>query len=266
MCIRDRCRTILQDMYADSPETAARMAAMGETQLAAALDAYLQNPDEDVLLSIYDTYISSGSYDENMSAFGVVSLDAPSSISLYADSFEDKDAISACIETYNSGVEEENQITYTDYVGLLMSSVTTIVNVISYVLIEMCIRDRSSYWGFLLMGVHLGLHWGMMMGLARRAAGIRKPSTVRTWLMRAAAALLAAYGLYAFINNDIASYMLLRTQFVFFDMEQPLSLIHICPIQCRTLKAAYNTVCRSIWQTGPSCGSTAARKGLQSPV
>ena len=46
---------------------------MGETQLAAALDAYLQNPDEDVLLSIYDTYISSGSYDENMSAFGVVS-------------------------------------------------------------------------------------------------------------------------------------------------------------------------------------------------
>ncbi len=129
------CRTILQDMYADSPETAARMAAMGETQLAAALDAYLQNPDEDVLLSIYDTYISSGSYDENMSAFGVVSLDAPSSISLYADSFEDKDAISACIETYNSGVEEENRITYTDYVGLLMSSVTTIVNVISYVLI-----------------------------------------------------------------------------------------------------------------------------------
>lgn len=85
----------------------------------------------------------------------------------------------------------------------------------------------SSYWGFLLMGVHLGLHWGMMMGLARRAAGIRKPSTVRTWLMRAAAALLAAYGLYAFINNDIASYMLLRTQFVFFDMEQPLALFFL---------------------------------------
>ena len=36
----------------------------------------------------------------------------------------------------------------------------------------------SSYWGFLLMGVHLGLHWGMMMGLARRAAGIRKPISV----------------------------------------------------------------------------------------
>ena len=77
------------------------------------------------------------------------------------------------------------------------------------------------------MGVHLGLHWGMMMGLARRAAGIRKPSTVRTWLMRAAAALLAAYGLYAFINNDIASYMLLRTQFVFFNMEQPLALFFL---------------------------------------
>ncbi|MBQ7432622.1 MAG: ABC transporter ATP-binding protein/permease [Lachnospiraceae bacterium] len=82
-----------------------------------------------------EAYISSGTYEENMTAFGVVSLDAPSAISIYADSFEDKDAISDCIEAYNKTVSEENQITYTDYVGLLMSSVTTIVNVISYVLI-----------------------------------------------------------------------------------------------------------------------------------
>ena|SRR5699024_8821733 len=70
-----------------------------------------------------------------MAAFGVVSLDAPSRISIYADSFEDKDAISDCIENYNSSAKEENKISYTDYVALLMSSVTTIINVISYVLI-----------------------------------------------------------------------------------------------------------------------------------
>ena len=70
-----------------------------------------------------------------MENFGVISRDAPSSISLYADSFENKDAISDCIERYNETVDQEDQISYTDYVGLLMSSVTTIVNVISYVLI-----------------------------------------------------------------------------------------------------------------------------------
>ncbi|MDD3832827.1 MAG: FtsX-like permease family protein, partial [Oscillospiraceae bacterium] len=88
-----------------------------------------------VLLSIYDKYISAGSYDENMETLGVVSLDAPSSINIYADNFEDKDDISACIENYNKTASEVNQISYTDYVALLMSSVTTIVNVISYVLI-----------------------------------------------------------------------------------------------------------------------------------
>ena len=98
-------------------------------------DEYLKNADEKTLVSIYDNYISSGSYESNLEKMGVVSYDAPSSISIYADSFENKDFISNCIEDYNNTVSEENKITYTDYIGLLMSSVTTIVNVISYVLI-----------------------------------------------------------------------------------------------------------------------------------
>jgi putative ABC transport system permease protein len=99
------------------------------------LDNYMLSPSDSVLLQIYDKYISPGSYSDNMSAFGEVSLDAPSSISIYTDSFEDKDAISDCIEDYNASAAASDKITYTDYVGLLMSSVTTIVNVISYVLI-----------------------------------------------------------------------------------------------------------------------------------
>lgn len=113
----------------------ANMGSMGETELAAMMDQYLLNPEDEVMLAIYDAYISTGSYDDNMSSFGVVSLDAPSSINIYADSFEDKDEISKCIDVYNDGAREENQISYTDYVGLLMSSVTTIIDVISYVLI-----------------------------------------------------------------------------------------------------------------------------------
>ena len=108
---------------------------MSETQLAAAFDQFLQTADTATLVALYDANVSNGSYDENMQAFGVVSLDAPSSINIYTDSFEAKDGVSECIERYNESASEADQISYTDYVGLLMSSVTTIVNVISYVLI-----------------------------------------------------------------------------------------------------------------------------------
>ena len=107
-----------------------------EASMAAAMDAWLSGtPDEDFLLSIYDEYISGGSYEENMADFGKVSYDAPYSISLYADSFEDKDAIAESITNYNRTVGEDSRITYTDYVALLTSSITSIIDVISYVLI-----------------------------------------------------------------------------------------------------------------------------------
>ena len=125
-------KQILQYTYSDNPTATSQMMSMNETQLAAALD---ENLDVEALLSIYDHYISTGTYDDNMKTFGVVSLDAPSSINIYCDSFEDKDVIADYIGKYNELVDEESQITYTDYVGLLMSSVTTIINVISYVLI-----------------------------------------------------------------------------------------------------------------------------------
>ena len=128
-------KDIIQVMYINDPASAEMMLSMGEAEMATILDEYLKEPDDDTLLGMYDFYISSGSYEDNMTEFGYVSLDVPSSISLYADNFEDKEAITDGIENYNSTASAENQINYTDYVGLLMSSVTTIVNVISYVLI-----------------------------------------------------------------------------------------------------------------------------------
>lgn len=128
-------KELLPVLYGDDPATLQQMMALGEGELAAVLDRYLENPDSQTLLNIYDRYISSGTYDENMERFGVVSLDAPKSIHIYADSFEDKDRISECITEYNRTASEEDRISYTDYVALLMSSVTTIVDVISYVLI-----------------------------------------------------------------------------------------------------------------------------------
>lgn len=107
-----------------------------EASMAAALDAWLaDSPDESFLISFYDEYVSGSSYDDNMSAFGKVSYDAPSSISIYTDSFEDKESVIECISRYNDTVDESKRITYTDYVGLLTNSITSIVDVISYVLI-----------------------------------------------------------------------------------------------------------------------------------
>ncbi len=106
-----------------------------ETDLSAMLDDLLADAKDETFLSIYDRYVSPGTLEDNLKAFGAVDYDDPYSISIYVDSFEDKDAIAACIDRYNEAAEELDRITYNDYVGLLMSSVKTIVNVISYVLI-----------------------------------------------------------------------------------------------------------------------------------
>ncbi|MBQ9461569.1 MAG: ABC transporter ATP-binding protein/permease [Clostridia bacterium] len=111
---------------------------MTEEQMAAIVDKFLLSQEsaaaKEMLIGLYDKYISSGSYDDNLKNLGVVSVEAPSSIAIYADSFEDKEKIAECIENYNKTVDEDDRITYTDLVALLMSSVTTIINVISYVL------------------------------------------------------------------------------------------------------------------------------------
>lgn len=86
------------------------------------------------VINFYDNNLAS-SYNANMEAFGQVSEDLPSSISIYTDSFEDKNNVLACLDNYNATVPEDQRITYTDYVALIASSVTQIVDVISYVLI-----------------------------------------------------------------------------------------------------------------------------------
>lgn len=78
----------------------------------------------------------------------------------------------------------------------------------------------SAYWGFVWMSLHLGLHWSMMMAMARKA--FPKESAVRTWALRIVAIVIAVYGIYAFVKRDIAGYMFLRIQFVFFDFGEPL--------------------------------------------
>ena len=80
----------------------------------------------------------------------------------------------------------------------------------------------SAYWGFVFLSLHLGLHWSGIMGMARKLT--KKSSEIRKWALRSMAALIAAYGAYAFIKRDFGNYMFLRYHFVFFDLEESLGL------------------------------------------
>ncbi len=124
-------------MYYSSSDTAgAYNVPTDETSMANALDMWLANdPADEILLKVYDEYLAGSTYEENMEAFGKVSYDAPSAISIYTDTFESKDSIAACIAEYNESATDDAQITYTDYVAILTSSLTTIIDGISYVLV-----------------------------------------------------------------------------------------------------------------------------------
>lgn len=127
----------VKEQYAKT--IADQFGAMTSDELAYGLDMMLENYDIAGLAALYDSYmpptISESTYEDNLSLLGYADLDSPSSINIYASTFEAKDAIADKIKEYNDSVAEEDRITYTDYVALMMSSITTIINAISYVLI-----------------------------------------------------------------------------------------------------------------------------------
>ena len=103
--------------------------------------AFQMNMTEDDLKELMTsmTMSATASYDNNLQKLGYVDFAYPSQISIYPTDFESKEEVVKILDSYNSRMEkegkEEQVITYTDIVGTLMSSVTNIVNIISYVLI-----------------------------------------------------------------------------------------------------------------------------------
>lgn len=85
----------------------------------------------------------------------------------------------------------------------------------------------SSCWGFILMALHLGLHWNMMIGMVRKAAKLDTASRLRTILYGIVGAGIAACGLYVFIRRDLPSYMFLKSRFVFLDFNEPIPLFYL---------------------------------------
>ena len=75
----------------------------------------------------------------------------------------------------------------------------------------------ASHWGLILMSAHLGMHMELFMGMGRRLFHLTEKSAVRTCFLRLAAAVLAVYGIYAFIVQHMTDYLFLQTHFVMFD-------------------------------------------------
>lgn len=80
-----------------------------------------------------------------------------------------------------------------------------------------------SFWSFVLMELHLGLHWKMVLGMVRWVTGPVSSPVLRSTL-RIGGAAVAVYGLYALVKNQMVSYLILQSSFVFFDFERPLPL------------------------------------------
>ncbi len=114
--------------------------SLSNDELAEMLNNYIGGKSVKELAKLFekckkDIY-SDLTYDEILSKFGLCYLEDPLRINIYAKSFDDKNKLKEIIDDYNNDVSEENRITYTDYVGLMMSSVTKIIDIISYVLIS----------------------------------------------------------------------------------------------------------------------------------
>lgn len=113
------------------------MAMVPVEQLLMGLEMEMASFTEEQFATYYDEILefAETSYEDNLKELGYIDLESPARINIYASTFENKDVIEEFIAEYNKDVDELYQITYTDYVGIMMSSITTIINAITYVLI-----------------------------------------------------------------------------------------------------------------------------------
>ena len=133
--VEEMARESVAQQYSEAVRQ--QLASLSQQQLAAALaiNGLSDWQYEYVYENLMPARCSESTYEQNLQALGYIDIASPDSINLYASTFADKDEIARIIDEYNASADEEQQISYTDYVALLMSSVSTIINAISYVLI-----------------------------------------------------------------------------------------------------------------------------------
>jgi len=106
--------------------------------LSNAEKAYLASLSQEKLAEVIKNYQenANATYEANLKKLGIVDLEKPSIINIYAKGFDDKESVADLIEEYNKNTSEENKISYTDFIAVMMSGVSNIINIISYVLMS----------------------------------------------------------------------------------------------------------------------------------
>ena len=113
-------------------------ASMTDLELADAYAALYGATPEPVWASLWDAKYaktSEATYEQNLTLFGLANEDSPSAIHIYPVSFDMKERVLEIIEEYNAGAGEEQKLTYTDVIGVLFSSISLILNIVTYVLV-----------------------------------------------------------------------------------------------------------------------------------
>ena len=114
--------------------------------------------------------------------------------------------------------------------GIMLSNyVFAFLNIHGGISLARLLHMASSYWGFVVMALHLGIHWGIFTGLARKMFRVKESSRVRSasavlFLVRAA---IAVYGVAVFVRRNLLTYMLVQTQFVFLDFGESKLLFYL---------------------------------------
>lgn len=114
------------------------------------------------------------------------------------------------------------------YSGIVMSRhVFSFLGIEGGMMLARRLHILGAYWGFALISLHLGLHWNMLMGMAKKRFGLVKPSKGRAIVLFLAGLVIAAYGLAVFLRRELPSYMLLQNEFVFLDYDEPKLLFYL---------------------------------------
>lgn len=126
-----------------------------------------------------------------------------------------------------------NLLTLAAMAGLMVSSVILSSKVFAFLQIRghMAFARRlhmaASYWGFLLMTAHLGLHWGILLGMVRKVRKTKLTGRPGSHFPTLIALLIAAYGMAATVKRDLTTYLFLRAEFVFLDFSESKMLFYL---------------------------------------
>ena len=121
---------MISAQYAE--QALAGISAFSDADLAKMLDMYYEDKEDSEKAKDFDKFVPEVTLENTLHTLGSVDYDKPSSVSIYPVSFDAKQAVTDMITDYNDTVVEEDKITYTDYVALMMSSVSIIVDAVTY--------------------------------------------------------------------------------------------------------------------------------------